>query len=122
MPGYCLVKRKVPGCEEPQVLCRFDYPMPLRQEAQVGVDSKGRVRFEPRRNDRLMNPYNPAMILAWRANIDLKPVLSKDAAINYIAKYASKAEKQAPRSLSSWLALRIRWRRMGQRSLPAKRC
>ena len=43
-----------------------------------------------------MNPYNPAMILGWRANIDLKPVLSKESAITYIAKYASKAEKQAP--------------------------
>jgi hypothetical protein len=43
-----------------------------------------------------MNPYNVAMILGWRANIDLKPVLSKEAAINYIAKYASKAEKEAP--------------------------
>jgi hypothetical protein len=96
MPGYCLVKRRVPGRDEPQVFCRFDYPMPLREEAGVGVDSKGRVRFEPRRNDRLMNPHNPAMILGWRANIDLKPVLSKDAAINYIAKYASKAEKQEP--------------------------
>ncbi|KAF8196251.1 hypothetical protein K438DRAFT_1418932, partial [Mycena galopus ATCC 62051] len=53
-------------------------------------------RFEPRRNDPLMNNYNPAMILAWRANIDIKPVLSKDAALNYIAKYATKAEQQAP--------------------------
>lgn len=96
MPGYCLIKRGVPGRDEPQVCCQFDYPMPLREEAGVGVDSKGQVRFEPRRNDRLMNPYNPAMILGWRANIDLKPVLSKDAAINYIAKYASKAKKQAP--------------------------
>ena len=96
MPGYCLVKRKVPGHNEPQVFCRFDYPMTLRQEAGLGADSKGRTRFEPQRNDRLMNPYNPAMILGWRANIDLKPVLSKKSAINYFAKYASKDEKQAP--------------------------
>jgi hypothetical protein len=96
MPGYCLVKRRVPGHNDPQILCRFDYPMPLRQDAAVGEDSKGRVRFEPMRNDHLMNPYNVAMILGWRANIDVKPVLSKEAAINYIAKYASKAEKQAP--------------------------
>ena len=96
MPGYCLVKRNVPGHDAPKVFCRFDYPMPLRHDAGVGTDSKGRVRFEPERNDRLMNPYNAAMILGWRANIDLKPVLNKEAAINYIAKYASKAEKQAP--------------------------
>ena len=96
MPGYCLVKRRVPGHNEPQVLCRFDYPMSLRQNADVCGDSKGRLRFEPKQNDRLMNPYNVPMILGWRANINLKPVLSKEATINYIAKYASKAEKQAP--------------------------
>ena len=36
------------------------------------------------------------MIHGWRANIDIKPVLSKFSAIDYIAKYASKSEKQAP--------------------------
>ncbi|KAF8472178.1 hypothetical protein DFH94DRAFT_684627 [Russula ochroleuca] len=71
----------------------LDDNMPLLGEHPY---SKGRVRFEPEHNDRLMNPYNVAMILGWRANIDLKPVLSKEAAINYIAKYASKAEKEAP--------------------------
>jgi hypothetical protein len=70
--------------------------MTLREEAGVAFDSKRRLRFEPRRNDRLINPNNTAMLLGWRANIDLKPVLSKYAAIDYIAKYASKSEKQAP--------------------------
>ncbi|KAJ3505917.1 hypothetical protein NLJ89_g7163 [Agrocybe chaxingu] len=96
MPGYCQVKRKVTGQSEPQTFCRFDYPMALRHEAGIGLDSKFRVRFEPRRNDRLLNTHNVAMILGWKANVDVKPVLSKDAAINYIAKYASKSEKQAP--------------------------
>jgi ATP-dependent DNA helicase PIF1 len=95
-PGYCLVKRNVPGHNEPQFSCRFNYPRALRQQAGFGLDSKGRVRFEPKRNDPLLNPYNPATILAWRANVDLQPVLSKQSVINYIAKYASKAEKQAP--------------------------
>ena len=71
MPGYCLIKWRVPGCDEPQVCCRFDYPMPLWEEAGVGVDSKGQVHFKPKRIDQLMNPYNPAMILGWHANIDL---------------------------------------------------
>lgn len=79
--GYCQVKRKVPGQAEPRIVCRFDYPMACRENAGVGLDSKRRVRFEPRRNDRLMNTYNAPMIIAWRANIDVKPVMSKDAAI-----------------------------------------
>jgi hypothetical protein len=110
MPGYCLVKRKVPGHNEPQVLCRFDYP------------SKGRVQFESCRNNRLMNPYNPAMILRWRANIDLKPVLSKDAAINYIAKYASKAEKQAPAFPELLASITNSMERMELLSLLARKC
>jgi ATP-dependent DNA helicase PIF1 len=95
-PGYCLVKRTVPGVHDPQLLCRFDYPMSVRANPGVGLDSRNRVRFEPARNDPLLNSYNPAMIVGWRANLDIKPILSKEAAINYIAKYASKDERQAP--------------------------
>lgn len=82
MPGFCQVKRKVPGEEHPRLLCRFDYPMQCQNHAGVGLDSKFRVRFELRRNDRLLNSYNAPLILAWKANIDIKPVLSKDAAIS----------------------------------------
>ncbi|KAJ7021141.1 hypothetical protein C8F04DRAFT_926522, partial [Mycena alexandri] len=63
----------------PQLMCRFDFPMECRANAGVGHDSKRRVRFEPQRNDPLLNMYNPAMILGWTANVDIKPVLSTDA-------------------------------------------
>lgn len=94
--GYCLKKKKVPGSNELQTYCRFDYPKAVRERATVVLDSLRRTCFEPQRNDPYLNAYNPAMILAWRANIDVKPVLSSDAALNYIAKYASKAEQDAP--------------------------
>ena len=84
-PGYCQVKRNVPGHDEPQTFCRFDFPMTPSDEATVGLDSKRRPRFEPKRNDPLLNNFNVAMILAWRANIDVKPVLSKDAAIKSVS-------------------------------------
>ena len=80
-PGYCQVKRKVPGQGEPQTFCRFDFPMTLCNTANIGLDSKHRVHFEPKRSDPLLNTFNVPMILGWRANIDVKPVLSKDAAI-----------------------------------------
>lgn len=92
MPGYCQVYRKNPTSGKKEATCRFDYPIPCRERAGMGFDSKGRVRFEPRRNDPLLNSHNRAMIMAWRANIDIKPVLSEQAALSYIAKYASKAE------------------------------
>lgn len=31
----------------------------------------------------------------WRGNIDVSPVPSKDAAVNYISKYAAKAESMS---------------------------
>lgn len=84
MPGYCQVKRSVPGQTEKQTFCRFDYPMPHRDESGVGLDSKHRPRFEPKRNDRLLNTHNVPMILGWRANIDIKPVMSTEAALQYV--------------------------------------
>ncbi len=83
-PGYCEVKRKIPGSADTRTACRFDYPFDCRASAGMGLDSKGRVRFEPRRNDPILNPHNRAMIYAWQANLDLKPVLSKEAALRCV--------------------------------------
>ncbi|KAJ3525773.1 hypothetical protein NMY22_g10434 [Coprinellus aureogranulatus] len=94
--GYCKALRKVPGQAEPVEVCRFDYPHQPRDKPAVEPDSKRRMRFNPTRNDSLLNPHNRPAILAWRANVDFKPVLSTAAAIEYAAKYATKAEKQAP--------------------------
>jgi ATP-dependent DNA helicase PIF1 len=81
-PGYCKVKRRVAG--EEKVACRFDFPFASRGEASITLDSKNRLRFDPRRNDPLLNNFNPTVMLGWRANIDLKPVMSKNAAIEYV--------------------------------------
>ncbi len=80
-PGYCEVKRKIPGTSTTQTACRFDYPFECADRAKMGLDSKGRVRFEPRRNDPVLNAHNRAMIFTWNANTDIKPVISKDAAL-----------------------------------------
>lgn len=39
-----------------------------------------------------MNQHSTPTLLAWRANVDLQPVLDKKAAIQYVSKYASKPE------------------------------
>ncbi|KAJ7734520.1 hypothetical protein B0H14DRAFT_3517119 [Mycena olivaceomarginata] len=54
------------------------------------------------------------MSLAWRANIDIKPVMSKDAALNYITKYTTKAEQQAPGFPEILAELSSRWQIMEQ--------
>lgn len=84
-PGYCQVLRRVPGQAEKQQVCRFDYPLKCTDHARVRFDSKRRPRFEPRRNDSNLNAYTPATSLGWRANIDIKPLLSEEAAIKYIS-------------------------------------
>jgi len=70
--------------------------MTLRDTAVVGLDSKRRPTFFLQRNDRLLNRHNVSSILGWRANVNFKPVMSEESAAQYVAKYATKAEKQAP--------------------------
>ncbi|PKB97949.1 hypothetical protein RhiirA5_244077, partial [Rhizophagus irregularis] len=47
------------------------------------------------RNDQYINSHSRLQLQGWWANVDLKPILSIYAALQYVAKYASKAE---PRS------------------------
>ena len=49
------------------------------------------------RNDPLINPHNRLQLQGWHANVDLKPILSIYAALQYISKYASKGK---PRSIA----------------------
>ena len=59
----------------------------------IDKNEKGQWAFYPSRlaRDVDMNWYHPLWISLWRGNIDV-PVRSKDAAVNYISKYAAKAE------------------------------
>ena len=47
------------------------------------------------RNDSLLNSYNPVQLSAWRANVDMQYVVSRNKVLQYVAKYATKSE---PRS------------------------
>ena len=47
------------------------------------------------RNDCLLNSYNPVQLSAWRANVDMQYIVSRNRVLNHIAKYAAKSE---PRS------------------------
>ena len=39
-----------------------------------------------------LNQHSRMLLLGWRANVDLQPVLDRKVAIKYVSKYASKAE------------------------------
>ncbi len=58
-------------------------------------DDNGQPELITSRNDPYINPHDRLQLQGWRANVDLKPVLSMNAALQYISKYASKSE---PRS------------------------
>ena len=44
------------------------------------------------RNDSLMNGYNPVQLSAWKVNVDLQYVVSRQKVTKYVAKYATKSE------------------------------
>jgi len=74
-------------------LCRYKAPWKLCNKSKLYVDENGENKYEPRRNDDRLNTHNRETLMMWRPNIDWKHVLSKCVVINYIAKYAAKAEK-----------------------------
>ena len=43
-------------------------------------------------NDSLLNGYNPVQLSAWRANVDLQYVVSRQKVTKYVAKYATMSE------------------------------
>ena len=61
------------------------------------VNRYGVYKLQTARNDPLVNSYNPIQLSAWRANFDMKYLVSKQKVIEYCAKYANKCE---PRSQS----------------------
>ncbi|XP_034255201.1 uncharacterized protein LOC117653547 isoform X2 [Thrips palmi] len=85
---YCIRKCKKTHKKK----CRFKFPQEEQNEAKIGLSETGNAEFIPRRNDTRLNKYNPYIAQTWRANTDVAPVISKQALINYLAKYISKSE------------------------------
>ncbi|CAG8720815.1 17502_t:CDS:1 [Cetraspora pellucida] len=75
--------------------CRFGYPKEIVEHTFIHDDDHGHPELITVRNDPYINPHDRLQLQGWRANVDLKPVLSTHAALQYISKYASKSE---PRS------------------------
>ncbi|CAG8597262.1 6136_t:CDS:2, partial [Cetraspora pellucida] len=72
-PSFCLVLNKRTNSEE----CQFGYPKELRDFTIIQSDDNNQPEL---------------LLRCWRANIDIKPILSLHAALSYVAKYASKSE------------------------------
>ncbi|KZT34517.1 hypothetical protein SISSUDRAFT_1065241 [Sistotremastrum suecicum HHB10207 ss-3] len=90
--GYCERKNKETG----ETFCRFGFPFEVRDDSSVRrAPGKDFVDYLPRRNDSRLNTYNPTILMGWRANIDFRPVINREAVIAYVAKYASKGESKS---------------------------
>ena len=88
-------RRCVPALCHKRGVCRFHFPYPCSPDAAAYVedpDDGARKRFVPARNDGWLNQHSKPVLLGWRANCDLQPVLDREAAIKYVSKYASKPE------------------------------
>jgi ATP-dependent DNA helicase PIF1 len=92
---YCLKTNKNTKVDE----CRFHLPDELRNKAKLDKHpAVGRdwLWFYPIRNDGMINKYNRLISMAWQANTDISPCTDPKAVLEYVVKYASKAEKKSP--------------------------
>jgi hypothetical protein len=75
--------------------CRFHFPYPVSDEPRAFIEGNGhhsRKRFAAVCNDPWLNQHAKLVLLGWRANMDMQPILDREAAMTYISKYASKPE------------------------------
>ncbi|KAF5176526.1 Atp-dependent dna helicase rrm3, partial [Thalictrum thalictroides] len=87
---YCLRLHKTTK----QMVCRFRFPFDVLEKSEIIEELRNSemFRFMGCRNDLLLGSHNRKVLQTWRANIDWSPVLSVQSVVNYIAKYAAKAE------------------------------
>lgn len=72
-----------------QQSCRFGYLKEITEN--TCLRDSGKLELVTARNDPLINPRDRLQLQGWRANVDLKPILSMSAALQY----ASKSERQS---------------------------
>ncbi|CAG8693782.1 19014_t:CDS:1 [Cetraspora pellucida] len=84
--SYCLRVNK-----DGQQQCRFGYPKDNIDHTLI-CDNNGHPELLTARNNPYINSHNQLQLQGWHANVDLKPILNIHAALQYVAKYASKSE------------------------------
>ena len=134
---YCMRSKKTKAGM--RKVCRFGFPRPecdsfcLRRvvESVAGrkaLKSNSRLYDLPRTaKERMINDYNPAVLLVWEGNMDIQYIGEKSAILNwYITKYTTKAEKghynAAYSELTSTKSLSSRLWNVALRSLSNREC
>ena len=94
--AYCLRKNK-----DGSQTCRFKFPVDECKSTHIEyekIHSRNsdfciRPQVVLKRNDTRVNKHQRFQLQAWRANVDIQPIIDYTACLEYIAKYASKSEK-----------------------------
>ena len=79
---------------EGKQFCRFGYPKEIIEQTFMRDDNCEQLELVTARNGQYVNSYSWLQLQEWRTNVNLKLILSIHAALQYISKYASKAELQ----------------------------
>ena len=79
--------------------CRFKFPFDLQPSTTIDFtenrNGNFKVDLKTQRNDPIMNKHNRCQLQNFRSNVDMQIVLDYAACVDYIAKYAAKAEKKS---------------------------
>ena len=70
-PIYCLhINQNI------KQFCRFRYPKEIIERTFVRKGDHGHPKLVAARNDQYVNPHSRLQLQGWRANMNLKPILS----------------------------------------------
>ena len=106
--AYCL--RTKHGKQE----CRFGYPKPLQSNTAIITEEEPTLITT--RNDGMINSFNPVQLSAWRANVDMQYIVSRQRVLQYCTKYVTKSEPRS-QSLKEIFTTIVRSLREGNSSL-----
>ena len=108
--SYCLRTRH--GKQE----CRFGYPKPLQPHTAIVTEDEPTLITA--RNDGMINSFNPVQLSAWRANVDMQYIVSRQRVLQYCSKYVTKSEPRS-QSLKEIFTTIVRSLQQGNTSLKA---
>ena len=97
--AYCKRRRKC-GHNTYITRCRFNFPRPVCEEAQLydcekTLKNRKRIYDLPRSQTEVrVNDYNPLILLLWKANVDIQFIAeSSQALAHYVSGYVTKSER-----------------------------
>ena len=108
--SYCLCTKH--GKQE----CRFGYPKPLQSHTAIVAEDEPTLLTA--RNDGMINSFNPVQLSAWRANVDMRYIVSHHRVLKYCSKYVTKSERRS-QSLKEIFTSIVRSLQQGNTSLKA---